>query len=275
MVSRRDAKYAKKIKRDNIKLCFSREKNISPTFAPLREEQICCELCAFARAIKLFGSLRPSERRNPMIKILIADDHMIVREGMKQIISETPDMSIADEALTGHEALNKALTNDYDVVVLDITMPGINGLDVLKQLKAQKPKLPILVLSMHPEEQYAVRVIKAGAAGYLTKESASDELVAAIRKVSSGRKYITASLAERMAYNLEIGTEKPLHESLSDREYQVLCMIATGKTVKEISERLLLGENTVRTYRSRILEKMNMKSTTELTLYAIKHGLVE
>jgi two-component system invasion response regulator UvrY len=210
-----------------------------------------------------------------MIRILIADDHTVVREGLKQIISETPDMSIADEAVNGHEVLNKALKNDYDVVVLDITMPGINGLDVLKQIKAQKSKLPILVLSMHPEEQYAVRVIKAGASGYLTKESASDELVAAIRKVSSGRKYITASLAERMAYNLEIDTEKPLHESLSDREYQVLCMIATGKTVKEISERLFLSGKTVSTYRTRILEKMNMKNNAELTYYAIKHGLVE
>jgi DNA-binding NarL/FixJ family response regulator len=154
-------------------------------------------------------------------------------------------------------------------------MPGINGLDVLKQIKAKKPKLPILVLSMHPEEQYAVRIMKAGAAGYLTKLSASDELVAAIRKVSSGRKYITASLAERIAYNLEIDTEKPLHESLSDREYQVLCMIATGKTVKEISARLFLSVKTVSTYRARILEKMNMKNNAQLTYYAIKHGLAE
>jgi two-component system invasion response regulator UvrY len=210
-----------------------------------------------------------------MIKILIADDHTVVREGLKQIISETTDMTIADEAVDGHEVLNKALRNDYDVVVLDITMPGIHGLDVLKQIKAQKPKLPILVLSMHPEEQYALRVLRAGASGYLTKLSASDELVAAIKKVSSGRKYITASLAERIAYNLQIDTEKPLHESLSDREYQVLCMIAAGRTVKEISERLFLSIKTVSTYRARILKKMNMKNNAELTYYAIKHGLVE
>jgi two-component system, NarL family, invasion response regulator UvrY len=210
-----------------------------------------------------------------MIRILIADDHTVVREGLKQIISETPDMSIADEAVDGHEVLNKALKNDYDVVVLDITMPGVNGLDVLKQLKSQKPKLPILVLSVHPEEQYALRVLKVGASGYLTKEGASDELVAAIRKVSSGKKYITPSLAERMAYNLEIDAEKPLHESLSDREYQVLCMIAAGRTPKEISESLFLSGKTVSTYRIRVLEKMNMKNNAELTYYAIKHGLVE
>ena len=209
------------------------------------------------------------------IKILIADDHMIVREGMKQIISEIPDMTVADEARTGHEALNKALTKDYDVVVLDITMPGINGLDVMKQIKAQKPHLPVLVLSVHSEEQYAVRVLKAGASGYLTKDSASDELIAAIRKISSGRKYITSSLAEKLAFNLESDTDKPRHESLSDREFQVLCMIASGKTIAEIAENLFLSENTIRTYRSRILEKMNMKSNNEITSYTIKHGLIE
>ena len=210
-----------------------------------------------------------------MIRILIADDHMIVREGMKQIISEISDMTVADEARTGHEALKKALTKDYDVVVLDITMPGVNGLDVMKQIKAQKPHLPVLVLSVHSEEQYAVRVLKAGASGYLTKDSASDELIAAIRKISSGRKYITSSLAEKLAFNLESDTDKPRHESLSDREFQVLCMIASGKTIAEIAENLFLSENTIRTYRSRILEKMNMKSNNEITSYTIKHGLIE
>jgi len=208
-------------------------------------------------------------------KTLIADDHTIVREGLKQIISETPDMTVADEAIDGHEVLNKALKNDYDVVVLDITMPGINGLDVLKQIKAQKPKLPILVLSVHPEEQYAVRTLKAGASGYLTKESAPDELIAAIRKVSVGRKYISSSLAEKLAFDLEIDREKPSHETLSDREYQVMCMITSGRTVKDIAEELFLSEKTISTYRTRILEKMKMKSNIELTHYAIKHGLVE
>jgi len=210
-----------------------------------------------------------------MIRILIADDHMIIREGMRQIVSETSDIVIADEARTGHEALDKALTNDYDVVVLDITMPGLNGLDVMKQIKIQKPKLPILVLSVHPEEQYALRVLKAGASGYLTKESASDELIAAIRKVSSGKKYITPSLAEKLAVALETDIEKPRHESLSDREYHVLCMIASGKKIAEIAENLFLSENTVRTYRSRILEKLNMKSNNEMTAYAIRHKLID
>ena len=210
-----------------------------------------------------------------MIRILIADDHTVVREGLRQIIAETPDMTIADEAVDGHEVLNKALRNDYDVVVLDITMPGINGLDVLKQIKTQKPKLPILVLSMHPEEQYAVRVIKAGASGYLTKESASEELVDAIRTASAGRKYITPSLGEKLAYSLRIGAEKLPHEILSDREYQVMHMIASGKTVKKIADELFLSEKTISTYRTRILEKMNMKNNAELTHYAIKHGLVE
>jgi len=208
-------------------------------------------------------------------KILIADDHTIVREGLKQIVAETSDMVVADEASTGHEVLNKALKNDYDVVVLDITMPGINGLDVLKQIKAQKPKLPILVLSVHPEEQYAVRVLRAGASGYLTKESAPDELITAIRKVSVGKKYVSPSLAEKLAFDLEIDHEKPLHETLSDREYQVMCMITSGRTVKDIAEELFLSEKTISTYRARILEKMKMKSNIELTHYAIKHGLVE
>ena len=210
-----------------------------------------------------------------MIRIFIADDHTIVREGLKQIILEIPDMNIAGEAVDGHEVLKKTLENDYDVVVLDITMPGINGLDVLKQIKTQKPKLPILMLSMHPEEQYAVRAIKAGAAGYLTKETVSEELVKAIRTASTGRKYITPSLGEKLAYFLEINSEKLPHELLSDREYQVICMIATGKTVVEIAEDLYLSEKTISTYRSRILEKMNMKNNAELTHYAIKHGLVE
>jgi len=210
-----------------------------------------------------------------MIRILIADDHAVVREGLKRIITETSDMIVADEAADGHEVLNKALKNDYGVVVLDITMPGINGLDVLKQIKAQKPKLPILVLSVHPEEQYAVRALKAGASGYLTKESAPDELIAAIRKVSVGRKYVSSFLAEKLALDLEIDSEKPPHETLSDREYQVMCMITSGRTVKDIAEELFLSEKTISTYRTRILEKMKMKSNIELTHYAIKHRLVE
>jgi two-component system invasion response regulator UvrY len=210
-----------------------------------------------------------------MIRILIADDHAIVRKGLKQIISETQDMVVADEAGDGQEVLNKVRKNGFDMVLLDISMPGRTGLDILRELKAEKPKMPILVLSMYPEEQYAVRVLRAGASGYLTKESAPDELIAAIRKVSIGKKYITPSLAERLALDLDIDSDKPLHETLSDREYQVLCLIASGKTVGEIAEKLSLSAKTISTYRARILEKMNMKNNAELTHYALQHKLVD
>jgi two-component system invasion response regulator UvrY len=210
-----------------------------------------------------------------MIKILIADDHTIVREGLKQIVAETADMMVADEASSGNEVLDKVWNNEYDVVVLDISMPGRDGVDILKQLKSKRPHLPVLVLSMHPEEQYAVRVLKAGAAGYLTKESASDELITAIRRVSNGRKYVSSTLAEKLAFDLQSDTQKPLHATLSDREYQVMCMLASGKRAKEIAEELCLSVKTVSTYRSRILEKMKMKNNSEVTHYAIKHGLVE
>ena len=209
-----------------------------------------------------------------MLKILIADDHAIVRQGLKQIVTETRDMIVAGEASNGQELLDKIKENDYDVVVLDITMPGRNGIDVLKQLRSERPELPILMLSIHPEEQYALRALKAGASGYLTKESAPDELVVAIRKVSQGGKYISSSLAEKLAFELEAGHKQAPHETLSDREYQVMCMIASGKTVMEIAQEIMLSEKTISTYRSRILEKMNMKNNAELTYYAIKNQLV-
>jgi two-component system invasion response regulator UvrY len=210
-----------------------------------------------------------------MIKILIADDHAIVRKGLKQIVSETPDIIVTDEASTGYEVLEKVRGNDYDAVVLDISMPGGDGLNILKQIKKGKPKIPILVLSVHPEDQYAVRALRAGAAGYLTKESAPDELITAIRRVSGGRKYVSSLFAEKLASELESDRERPLYEMLSDREYQVLCMMASGKRVKEIADELCLSVKTISTYRARILEKMRMKSNAELTHYAIKHGLVE
>ena len=210
-----------------------------------------------------------------MIRILIADDHPIVRKGLKQIVAETPGMAVTDEASNAQEVLDKVWGNDYDVVVLDITMPGRGGLDILKQLRGEKPGLPVLILSIHPEEQYAVRALKAGAAGYLTKGSAPGELTAAIRRVSAGKKYISSSLAEKLALHLENDTDKPIHEKLSDREYQILCMIASGETIKEIAQGLFLSEKTISTYRSRILEKMNMKSNAELTHYAIKNRLVD
>jgi DNA-binding NarL/FixJ family response regulator len=209
-----------------------------------------------------------------MIKILIADDHTIVRKGLKQIIAETTDMVVTDEACDGQEVLNKVRKDVFDLVLLDISMPGRTGLDILRELKAENPKLPVLVLSMYPEEQYAVRVLKAGASGYLTKESAPDELIAAIRKVSAGKRYVTPSLAEKLAFNLQIDSDQPLHENLSDREYQVMCLIASGKTVGEIAEKLSLSAKTISTYRARILEKMKMKNNAEITHYAIQNRLV-
>jgi len=209
------------------------------------------------------------------VKILIADDHTIFREGLKHILTEYPDMIVADEARNGREVLDKIWNNDYDMVLLDISMPGMTGLEALKQLKNDRPKLPVLVLSMHPEEQYAVRALRAGASGYLTKESAPDELMTAIRKISQGRKYITSSLAERLAQEMEADSEKPLHDVLSDREYQVLRMIAEGKTVKHIAEELSLSIKTVSTYRTRIMEKMRMSTNAELMHYAMKHHLLD
>ncbi|MFH1943361.1 MAG: response regulator transcription factor [bacterium] len=210
-----------------------------------------------------------------MIKILIADDHAVVRKGLKQILAETPDMSVTEEAKNGNDVIAKVNQKEYDVIVLDISMPGKSGLEVLKELKSIKPKLPILVLSMHPEEQYAIRVLKAGAAGYITKESAPDELVAAIRKVSSGGRYITSSLAEKLAFDLVSDSSTSPHKKLSNREYTVMCMIATGKTVNEIAKELYLSVKTISTYRSRILDKMRIKTTAQLIRYAIKNKLVE
>jgi two-component system, NarL family, invasion response regulator UvrY len=210
-----------------------------------------------------------------MLKILIADDHPVFRRGLKQIIAETPDMVVADEATNGWEVLSKVRTSDYDVVLLDISMPGKDGLDVLTRLKSEKPRLPVLMLSMHPEEQYAVRALKLGASGYLTKESASDELVVAIRKVSTGGKYVSSSLAERLASVVQENAEQLPHEGLSDREYRVMCMIASGKTVSEIAKELSLSVKTISTYRFRILEKMKMKNNAELTHYAINNRLVD
>ena len=210
-----------------------------------------------------------------MIKVLIADDHAIVRQGLKQILTETPDMMVAGEASSGAEAIEKIRAEDWGVVLLDISMPGKTGVDTLKQIKEEKPKLPVLVLSMYPEDQYAIRLLKAGASGYLTKESAPELLVAAIRRVAEGRKYISPSLAEMLAHEVGGDSEKPLHKTLSDREYQIFCTIASGKTVSDIAAELSLSVKTVSTYRARVLEKMKMKNNAELTYYAIKNHLVE
>ncbi len=210
-----------------------------------------------------------------MIKILIADDHPIVRKGLKEIIEETPGMKVVDEASNGQEVLEKVFKKDINVVLLDISMPGRSGLDILRDIKKQRPKLVVLVLSMHPEEQYAVQALKEGASGYLTKESAPDELLAALRKVSSGGKYVSSSLAEKLAYALEKDGEKPPHETLSVREYEVMRLIASGKTVTEIARELFLSPKTISTYRARILEKMRMKNNAQLVRYAIKNRLVD
>jgi len=211
-----------------------------------------------------------------MIKVLIVDDHTIVREGLRQILEDTSDIAVTGEASSAQEVVNKVKTNNFDIVLLDISLPGRSGLDVLKQLKSIKPDLPVLVLSMHPEEQYAIRSLRAKASGYLTKESASDELIKAIRKVAQGRKYITSSLAEKLAFELEDSSSgSSSHEILSDREYQVMCMIASGKRIKEIADALSLSVKTISTYRTRILKKMNMRNNSQLIHYAIKTGLVD
>lgn len=210
-----------------------------------------------------------------MLKILIADDHTIVRKGLVQILADSPDPIQVDEASDGEEALAKACAGDYDLVLLDISMPGKGGLDVLKELKDRRARLPVLILSMHPEEQYAVRALRSGASGYLTKGSAADELLNAIRKVLSGGRYVSSSLAERLADSLGDNAERPLHESLSNREYQVLRLIGSGKTTTEIAAEVSLSVKTISTFRTRILSKMRMKNNAELARYAIHNNLVD
>jgi len=210
-----------------------------------------------------------------MINILIADDHTVVREGLKQIISGNADMTVLAEAGSGNEAIEKIRKNAFSVIILDIAMPGKNGLDTMKEIKLEHPNLPVLILSMYPEEQYALRFFRAGASGYLTKKSAPEELVSAIRTVSKGKKYVSPSLAEQLVGELDMTTEKPLHGSLSDREFQVLCLIASGKTSGEIAEELFLSVKTVSTYKARILEKLRLKNTAELINYAIQNQLGE
>ena len=210
-----------------------------------------------------------------MIKVLIADDHPIVRQGLRQILAGISDMKVAGEAVNGQETLEQVRAGGWDVLVLDITMPGRSGFDILKELKHLQPDLPVLVLSIHAEEQFAVRVLKAGASGYLTKENAPDELIKAIRKVVSGGKYISRTLAERLAFGLDAASERPRHEALSDREFQVMQMVASGKTLTKIAEELSLSTKTVSTYRTRLLQKMNLETNAEIIRYAIENGLIE
>ncbi|HCX32790.1 MAG TPA: DNA-binding response regulator [Rhodocyclaceae bacterium] len=212
---------------------------------------------------------------NRPIRVLIADDHAIVRQGLRQILSETEDMIVAGEAANGVEALARVREGECEVVLMDVSMPDRNGIDALKLIKKEFPRLPVLVLSMYPEDQYAVRALKAGASGYLTKQSAPEQLVQAIRTVAAGRKYVSASLAQELANAIQDDGDKPLHEKLSDREYQTLCMIASGKTLSQIAAELNLSVKTVSVYRARLLEKMRMKNNAELTHYGLKCGLVE
>jgi len=210
-----------------------------------------------------------------MIRIVIADDHEIVRAGLKQIISDDEDMEVLGESNNGENLIELVKKNDYDLVLLDLKMSGISGIDVIKHLKIIKPDLPVIVLSMHAEDQYAVRTIKAGASGYLTKETAAENLITAIRRVVAGGKYISPTLAETLADSIAGGGTELPHEKLTDREFQVLCMIASGKTVSEIGSELFLSVKTISTYRQRVLEKMNLKNNSELTHYAIKNNLLD
>ncbi|RCS56450.1 response regulator transcription factor [Parvibium lacunae] len=210
-----------------------------------------------------------------MIRVLIADDHAIVRKGMRQIVADHPEIEIIGEA-DDYPAISRAVRSlDFEVMLLDITMPSKNGLEVLKLVKQQKPQIAILMLSMHPQDQYAVRALKAGAAGYLTKDAAPERLVEAILTVARGRKYITPELAEQLANAVTHDAEKPLHEQLSDREFQTIRLIASGKKLAEIAEEMALSPKTVSVYRARVLEKMQMKTNAELASYAVKHGLIE
>jgi len=207
------------------------------------------------------------------IKVLIADDHVVVREGLAQLLSKTDDIVVACEAGNGQQVLEN-VNDDIDIVLLDISMPGKPSLETLKDIKLNYPKLPVLVLSMYSEDRFAVRYLKAGASGYLTKESAGDQLVKAIRKVYDGFKFISPQLTEKLAFSV-FDTDKSPHETLSDREFQVMCLLASGKTVSEIAKELCVSPNTISTHRVRILEKMNIKNNAQLTLYALQNGLVE
>lgn len=209
-----------------------------------------------------------------MIKVIIADDHTIVRHGLRQILNIDPQIDVVFEAGNGNDVLTFVHGNPVDVVVLDITMPGRNGLETLKEIKRFRPDLPVLILSMHPSDQYAVRVLRAGAAGYLTKESAPDELVDAIKKAHRGEKSISPPVAEMLASGIQLSEREDPHKRLSDREFEVLCLIASGKGATEISEQLNLSVKTVSTYRARIIEKMGLPSNAAITRYALDHGLV-
>jgi DNA-binding NarL/FixJ family response regulator len=211
-----------------------------------------------------------------MLRCLIADDHAIVRRGLRHLLREQSDIGEPGEACNAREVVERVRNEEWDLVILDLNMPGANGPDVLLQIKRLRPELPVLILSSHPEDQFAVRMLQAGASGYLNKETAPEELVVAVRRVLQGRKYVSENLAEQLAAALDSGTPgRPPHEALSHREFQVLRLIGAGKTVSEIATALHLSVKTVSTYRARILEKMNMKTNAELTVYVVRNGLVD
>ena len=208
------------------------------------------------------------------MKLLIADDHPIVRQGLKQIVSSERDMIVAGEASNSAEVLELVRTGDFDVVLLDVSMPGRGGLEVLKELKHAHPKLPVLILSIHAEDELVVRALRAGASGYVTKDSSPTELVVAIRKIARGGRYVSMALAEQLALDLSTGEERPLHERLSDREFEIMSLIASGKTVGQIAEGLSLSVKTISTYRARVMEKLKIHNDAELIRYALGHELV-
>lgn len=209
------------------------------------------------------------------MKILIADDHAIVREGVKQIVKTLPEVKQIDEVSNGKDALQKLTKTHYDVAILDISMPEMSGLDLLQHLKNNNIETRVLILSFHPQEQYAVRAFKLGASGYLSKDSAFEELANAIRKIAAGGKYVSLAFAEKLLFNEVSSTNQQLHESLSEREFQVMIMLAKGRSVTEIAAEIFISDKTVATYRTRIMEKMQMKKNAELTIYALRNKLIE
>jgi DNA-binding NarL/FixJ family response regulator len=209
-----------------------------------------------------------------MIKILIVDDHPIVRRGLRTVFSTASDFKVVAEAANGAEAIDNVRNKEIDVVLLDISLPNQNGIEILKQIKSEKPEVAVLMLSVYPEEQYAVRALRDGASGYLTKDTKSSIIMDAIRKVYEGGKYISPTLAENLAFYLESDITKPLHEKLSDREFEVMLLIAEGKKAREIADKLYISEKTVGTYKSRIMKKLNVRNDVELTIYAIRNNLI-
>lgn len=209
------------------------------------------------------------------MKILIADDHSIVREGLKQYVKTLDEVKLIDEAIDGNEAWTKIKDGGYDLVILDVSMPGMSGLEVLQKIKERNLQTRVLILSVHPQEQYAIRAFKMGASGYLSKDSAFEELTLAIKKIASGGRYVASAFAEKLAFNGYDSDTHTLHEKLSEREFQVMVMLAKGKSVTEISKEIFISGKTISTYRARILEKMGMKKNAELTMYAIKNNLIE